>query len=59
MNNYHLSSRRNALFGFFVGALASLFVQALFFSGPVEFHRAIGSGIGLGFAFFIISPIKQ
>ncbi|WP_147587274.1 hypothetical protein [Halorubrum lipolyticum] len=59
MNNYQLSSRQNALFGFFVEALASLFVQVLFFSGPVEFHRTIGSGIGLGFAFFIISPIKQ
>jgi len=59
MNNYDLSSRQNALFGFFVGVLASLFVQSLFFSGPIEVHRTIGIGVGLGFAFFIISPIKK
>jgi len=58
MNNYHLSSRQNALFGFFIGVLVSLFVEVVFFSGPVEIHSLIGTGLGIGFAFFMLSPIK-
>jgi len=58
MNNYHLSSRQNALLGFFIGVLVSLFVEILFFSGPVEIHSLISTSLGLGFAFFLLSPFK-
>lgn len=47
------------LFGFAVGVLSSLLVQELLFSDPIEMHLAIGMGIGLGIAFFVISPIRQ
>lgn len=44
------------LFGFVAGVLSSLFAQGLLFTGPIEIHRSIGMGIGLGTAFFLIFP---